>query len=107
MYFRKIRPSTTCLYSAASMWPRSLSAAAHSFCSKPRLAPLVAVFSALLFAFAISVPLCISKSKTTGGSRHWKDDKSSPHRSISGSVDVKEGCPLGARECPLEGAGGG
>ena len=40
MYLRKMSPSTTCLYSAASMWPRSLSAAAQSFSSKPRLAPL-------------------------------------------------------------------
>ena len=30
MYLRKMRPRTTCLYSAASMWPRSLSAAAQS-----------------------------------------------------------------------------
>src|SRR5690348_3628192 len=46
MYFRKIRPSTTCLYSAASMLLRSLSAASHSLASKPRLAPLpLAVFA--------------------------------------------------------------
>ena len=40
MYFRKISPSTTCLYSAASMLLRSLSAASQSLASKPRLAPL-------------------------------------------------------------------
>src|SRR5712691_2667060 len=40
MYFKNTSPSTTCLYSAASMCPRSLSAAAQSFSSKPRLAPL-------------------------------------------------------------------
>src|SRR5271165_1915358 len=34
MYLRNIRPSATCLYSAASMLPRSLSAAAHSVASK-------------------------------------------------------------------------
>src|SRR5436309_12840552 len=38
MYLRKIRPRTTCLYSAASMLLRSASAAAQSFASKPRLA---------------------------------------------------------------------
>ncbi len=37
----------TCLYAAASMWPQSLSAAAQSVVSKPRLAPL------LLFAFLV------------------------------------------------------
>src|SRR5712691_1469303 len=61
MYFRKIRPSTTCLYSAASMWPRSLSAAAHSFCSNPRLAPLPGTFSAFLFAFAMPSPRVSSR----------------------------------------------
>ena len=45
MYLRKIRPRTTCLYSAASMWPRSLSAACQSFSSKPRLAPLPLPFA--------------------------------------------------------------
>ncbi len=40
MYLRKIRPRTTCLYSAASMLPRSSSAACQSLASKPRLAPL-------------------------------------------------------------------
>jgi len=39
MYLRKIRPRTTCLYSAASMLLRSASAAAHSFDSKPRGVP--------------------------------------------------------------------
>ena len=38
MYLRKIRPRTTCLYSAASMLLRSLSAASQSLASKPRLA---------------------------------------------------------------------
>ena len=38
MYLRKISPSTTCLYSAASMLLRSLSAAAQSLASKPTMA---------------------------------------------------------------------
>ncbi len=38
MYLRKIRPRTTCLYSAASMLLRSLSAASQSLASKPILA---------------------------------------------------------------------
>src|SRR5437763_12067172 len=41
MYFRKIRPRTTCLYSAASMLLRNLSAASHNFCSKPMFAELL------------------------------------------------------------------
>src|SRR5690606_9522472 len=40
MYLRKIRPSTTCLYSAASMLERRASAARQSSLSKPRFAPL-------------------------------------------------------------------
>ena len=47
MYLRKIRPRATCLYSAGSMWPRILSAAAQSFSSKPTVAPLGA-FGGLL-----------------------------------------------------------
>jgi hypothetical protein len=39
MYLRKMRPRTTYFYCEASMWPRSLSAAAQSLSSKPRLAP--------------------------------------------------------------------
>ena len=39
MYFRKIRPRTTCLYSAASMLERSASAIFQSSFSKPRFAP--------------------------------------------------------------------
>ncbi len=38
MYLRKMRPRTTCLYSAASMLLRSLSAASQSLASKPRWA---------------------------------------------------------------------
>src|SRR6202011_5668601 len=40
MYFKKMRPRTTCLYSAASMLLRNLSAASHSLASKPTLAEL-------------------------------------------------------------------
>src|SRR3989338_6773685 len=43
MYLRKIRPRTTCLYSAASMLLRSASAAAQSLASSPRVA-VVSVF---------------------------------------------------------------
>ena len=38
MYLRKMRPKTTCLYSAASMLLRSLSAASQSLASKPMVA---------------------------------------------------------------------
>src|SRR5947209_4099117 len=53
IYFRKISPRTTCLYSEASMRPRSLSAACHSFCSKPRLAPFEDLLG-VLRSFTIS-----------------------------------------------------
>src|SRR5436190_3112733 len=36
MYFKKMRPRQTCLYSDASIWPRILSAAAQSWASKLR-----------------------------------------------------------------------
>src|SRR5437667_8207266 len=39
MYLRKMKPRTTCLYSAASMLLRRASAAAQSFASKPSVAP--------------------------------------------------------------------
>ena len=39
MYFRKIRPRTTCLYSASSIEPRSASAIAHNSASWPAVAP--------------------------------------------------------------------
>ena len=54
MYLRKIRPRTTCLYSAASMLLRSASAAAQSLASKPRLA-VVALFLALRLAIEFLV----------------------------------------------------
>src|SRR6266536_105087 len=41
MYLRKMSPRTTCLYSAASMLLRSLSAASQSLASKPMLAELL------------------------------------------------------------------
>jgi 3-oxoacyl-ACP reductase-like protein len=47
MYLRKIRPRTTCLYSAASMLLRRASAAAQSVASNPRL-PVVALRAWLL-----------------------------------------------------------
>src|SRR5690349_13366884 len=43
MYLRKMRPSTTCLYSAASMLFRNLSAAAQSVASNPRSPPFFEV----------------------------------------------------------------
>ena len=39
MYLRKIRPRTTCLYSAASIEPRRASAMRHSSASSPVVAP--------------------------------------------------------------------
>ena len=55
MYFRKISPSTTCLYSAASMCPRILSAAAQSFSSNPSLAPFFFSFASPARRRAIGV----------------------------------------------------
>ena len=56
MYLKKISPCTTCLYSAASMLLRSLSAVSQSLASKPRFAavpfegpPPAAFFFAMLF----------------------------------------------------------
>lgn len=68
MYFKKISPSTTCLYSAASMLLRSLSAASQSVASNPRLAPLpldffarfffATAFGPSLFVVAVFVAFC-------------------------------------------------
>lgn len=50
----RFRPRTTCLYSAASMLLRSLSAASQSLASNPRLAPLpLAFFSVAAFFLPI------------------------------------------------------
>src|SRR5712692_7756012 len=62
---RKIRPSTTCLYSEASMWPRILSAACHSFCSNPRFAPLA--LDELERFFAISLLIGVVYYRPTEG----------------------------------------
>jgi hypothetical protein len=43
MYLRKMRPRTTCLYAAASMLLRSLSAESQSFASKPKGASLIEI----------------------------------------------------------------
>jgi len=53
MYFKKMRPSTTPLYSLASRLPRSVSAVAHSVASKPMVAPVPAFVAALPFPTAI------------------------------------------------------
>ena len=51
MYLRKISPSTTCLYSAASIEPRRASAIAHSSASWPVVAPSFGFFRALACCF--------------------------------------------------------
>ena len=50
MYFRKMRPSTTCLYSAASMLFRNASAVAQSFASNPRFAAVSVLVDLVLVA---------------------------------------------------------
>ncbi len=52
MYFRKMSPRTTCLYSAASRVPRSLSAAAQRVASKLR-----SVFG---LGVALAIPVILS-----------------------------------------------
>ena len=49
MYLRKIRPRTTCLYSAASMW-RAACRRPATFLLKPRLASLPFLAAAFFFA---------------------------------------------------------
>src|SRR5438132_12804928 len=52
MYLRKMRPRTTCLYSAASSVPRSLSAAAQRVASKLR--------SVVGFVIGLAIPVVLS-----------------------------------------------
>ena len=54
MYLRKMRPRTTCLYSAASMLLRNASAACQSFCSKPTVAP----FCSFLVFVGVWLAIC-------------------------------------------------
>ena len=70
MYLRKIRPRTTCLYSAASMLLRSASAVCQSLASKPRLAPVSGLESAFpLFAIDGVAPSSAARSRTTAYSK--------------------------------------
>lgn len=69
MYLRKMSPSTVCLYSAASMLLRSLSAAKHILASKPRLAAVSFVW---LFFFA-TCPSCLFKNEERSVSRSTND----------------------------------
>src|SRR4051812_33539867 len=67
MYFRKIRPSTTCLYSDGSRFPRSLSAARNISASKPRLAPFgLALPFFLDFLFGAGCPLIDPRTELEG-----------------------------------------
>jgi len=54
MYLRKMSPSTTCLYSAASMERRRALAAAHSWASKPRLAAVAPELRGVFFRFTMA-----------------------------------------------------
>src|SRR5207245_3707606 len=78
MYLRKIRPSTTCLYSAASRLPRSLSAVAQSVASKPRAEPLLreAGFE-LVLAIVATVAKTPANSKQDQPAAHWREEGTS------------------------------
>src|SRR5260370_39099998 len=66
MYFRKIRPRTTCLYSAASMLLRKASAARQSVASNPRFADETSL--------RLDLGTCSpGRSGTTGSPERWAD----------------------------------
>src|SRR5262245_18420390 len=79
MYMRQIRPSTTCLYSAASMLDRSASAASHSLAAKPSgPLPLSLDFLAVL-ALAIERPLpCTISCREPGHAANHRPDRRPP-----------------------------
>ncbi len=71
MYLRKMRPSTTCLYSAASMLPRKVSAAAQRVASNPNGAePLDPL--ALAFDDRFGIARIVAASEAPSGSL-WDD----------------------------------
>lgn len=61
MYLWKINPMTTCLYSAASILDRNLSAASHSLASKPMLAAVDSLFAAFLAMCLVDQGLVVTR----------------------------------------------
>ena len=89
MYLRKIRPRTTCLYSAASMLLRSLSAAGQSLASKPRSAPLVEFFGIIgVVAFFHRFFACLDS--------RWLADRTIAKGSASEKAKIEEPTDLTA-----------
>ena len=72
MYLRKMRPRTTCLYSAASMLLRSLSAVSQSVASKPMVAEDWAEEAEDL-ARAMKGVRCAGERSLTGRARTHKE----------------------------------
>ena len=116
MYLRKIRPRTTCLYSAASMLLRRASAACQSFASKPRFAPVSRVPAVrdraksqiliLVDQVSLSAPFTVrSRSAVATGwvsslagldasfraGRSWRPGARAGRRGSGGSADSRNG----------------
>src|SRR5438105_613910 len=72
MYLRKIKPRTTCLYSAASMLLRRASAAAQSFASRPMVALSALLAGCVVFVLPPLALRAIRFDPPGGGSpRNW------------------------------------
>jgi len=82
MYLRKIRPRTRCLYSAASIWARSLSAVAQSTALK-------SLAGASFFALPRPRLGAGSSSDRSDASRSSRPPRSSPRSSSSASGVAK------------------
>ena len=96
MYLRKISPRTTCLYSAASMLLRILSAASQSLASNPRLAPLPLDLPDLVeTAFLAAIRNYLSSWAGPAGRRRKVEDSSPPTRFHPGHVAIATGNPRG------------
>ena len=76
MYFRKISPRTTCLYSAASMEPRRALAAAHSWASKPRLAEEAGYTADLFLLDMLTSRVLHPTDENKNGDKHVSIDAS-------------------------------
>src|SRR5437879_538363 len=95
MYLRKMRPRTTCLYSAASRLPRSLSAVAQRVTSKPREVPLAG--ERLVVVTRAIGRYCLSANLVTSNRALLSQRKYSVRRILEANSGSRATSQLGAQ----------
>jgi hypothetical protein len=97
MYFRKSRPRTTCLYSAASIWPRRASAAFQRISARARSVLLVSLVG---HQGSVSVSFVAPHS-----AEFFERCSGGLTRRITCGADWRGTCESTARECARHGRG--